>query len=125
MDTHSKGLKQLIEDGTTLQWSKHLDDREVQRHIGSRHSTDAFMNGECIWFSVVNDPIHGPSNKWVWFGYAKVGKATYRPIHLVLVQPVSDTVQEVTVMTAYDPSDRPWMWDDTFETRICWEKNLL
>jgi hypothetical protein len=74
---------------------------------------------------VVNDPIHGLTNKWVWLGYAKIGRGTYRPLHLVIACPATERVHVVTVLTVYDPSEKDWMWDESFETRICWERNVL
>ena len=125
LEAHRGELKKLIAMGTILEWSRHLDEREMQRQIPSRQSTDAFENGECIWFGVVNDPIHGLTNKWLWLGYAKIGKATYRPLHLVITCNAKESTRALTVATVYDPSEKPWIWNDTFETKICWEQNLL
>lgn len=110
--------------GYTVKWSEHSDARETLRTIPPWQSKQAFENGDCISFSVYQDPKYGLTYKWIWLGYAKVQPGSYRPIHLVLLVNPDNPVRKIVVGTVYDPCATPDIWDESYSIRICWKDSL-
>ncbi|MCL6444200.1 MAG: hypothetical protein K6T83_12220 [Alicyclobacillus sp.] len=119
----SDELRELMDHhGYKIKWSDHLDERETLRSIPSWQSKQALENGDCISFSVYQDPKYGLTYKWLWLGYAKVGLGCYRPLHLVLLVNPNNSARKIVVGTVYDPSATPEIWDESYSVRICWKE---
>ncbi len=113
-EEHGDELRELLRSGYKLEWSRHVEDREDQRHIPPWQAIQAFENGECIHFACTKS-----GTKWLWLGYAKIAPTVYRPLHLVIATDTKDKV--LTVVTVYDPSQSPHLWDETYTIRLCWK----
>ncbi|SHK95746.1 hypothetical protein SAMN05443507_1295 [Alicyclobacillus tolerans] len=120
LEYQTERLQKKLEQNIPIIWTKHLDDREIMRNISSLQSAEALKNGYCIWYNQTSEPQYGSVEKWIWLGYAKTGPKTYKPLHLVLSY--SKDSDRIIVLTVYDPSVLYWMWNKTFEKRICWHK---
>ncbi|GEO28015.1 hypothetical protein AAC03nite_38000 [Alicyclobacillus acidoterrestris] len=125
LDLHTDELRSYLRRGIDLDWSGHVTDREIKRKITSIESTEALLNGECIWYATIQNDTRGKTHHWIWMGYSKIGKAQYRPLHLVLSAPYTTNIERVSVLTVYDPSISPWMWNKTFDIKLCWHKQRL
>ena len=115
-------LRRLHANEYRIKWSAHVEQRESERNVRSWQSQEIFENGSCISFAIYNDTQFGQTYEWIWFWYLKVGRGLYRPIHMVLKMNPGVPVQKIVVSTIYDPSIKPWMWDENYSTRICWKE---
>ena len=122
LDSDSEFIVKWINEGQPINWSAHVDMREGQRRIPAFHSKDALENGYCINRVKYTDARFGKVTKLTWLGYVKVDKGQYRPLHLIIKISRKDGMTPVTIATVYDPSTKPWMWNQDFTLKVCFEE---
>lgn len=107
---HAEIIRNMDNNGDFLSMSQHANRREFYRAYSSREIKTGVKHGWVI--------EHNPKRKTLHILHNfKVGKATYRPIHVVLGYD-----GKWKIITVYDPRSKAWKWDRSFQERVCFCK---
>lgn len=106
--------EQLATGKARLIVSKHTEERQYHRAFSLASIHEAIRNG---W------PIHRRVEDGIpvilLMAYIKTGKNAYRPVHIPIMKKNGQWVAK----TVYDPSTRPWQWENNYQDRVCFCKH--
>ncbi|MFD1362762.1 DUF4258 domain-containing protein [Lentibacillus salinarum] len=106
-EIHEEIIRDMDENGTPLSMSKHGGKRELYRAFSPTEINNAVRNGWVIEYSPKRMTLH-------ILHHFKVGKGSYRPIHVVI-----GYKEKLKVVTVYDPRSKAWKWDRNYQERVC------